>query len=125
MYHPKIDKKLPKYLNFEDLERLLNSYNKNTSIDVRNSLILEILYSTGIRVSELANLKINNINIGEKKIKILGKGSKERIVYFGKRCEILLNKYLNEYYKTLNIDNLDYLIISKRGKKINIMMKQS
>lgn len=117
--NPKLEKKLPKYLNYEDTENLLNSYKGNDPISIRNSLILEMLYSTGIRVSELSNLKLKDVSITEREVKVLGKGSKERIDYFGKRCYELLIKYLKESYKILNKDNLEYLFITKTGKKIS------
>ena len=92
--NPKLDKKLPKYLNFDDIEKLLNAYDNNNYLGIRNSLILEMLYSTGIRVSEIINIKVDDISISNKTIKIFGKGSKERLVYFGSKCNDLLNLYL-------------------------------
>jgi integrase/recombinase XerC len=117
--NPKLDKKLPKYLNFNDIERLLIVYDNNNHIGIRNSLILEMLYSTGIRVSELINIKLNDIFLSEKSIKINGKGNKDRIVYFGKKCNELLNLYLKNSYSKLNLKNSNYLLLSKTGKKIN------
>ena len=117
--NPKLSKKLPKYLNFNDLEKLLNVYDNNTTIGSRNSLVLELLYSTGIRVSEIVNIKLIDISLEEKNIKITGKGNKERIVYFGSRCYDLLRKYLKNSYDELNINALDYLLLSQTGKKIN------
>ena len=117
--NPKLEKRLPKFLNFEDTEKLLSAFENNTSIGIRNTLILEILYSTGIRVSELVNMKYKDLDISGRSIKIIGKGNKERIVYFGNICLHKLNKYIKESYDKLNINNLDYLILSKTGKKIN------
>ena len=116
--NPKLPKSLPKCLNYEETEKLLNVFD-DTVVGIRDSLILEILYSTGIRVSELVNIKVKDISMSDKTIKILGKGSKERIVYYGSRCSELLSKYLDNSRTKLNTDNLDYLIISKTGKKIN------
>ena len=116
--NPKLPKSLPKCLNYEETEKLLNVFD-DSIIGIRDTLILEMLYSTGIRVSELVNIKVKDISMSDKTIKILGKGSKERIVYYGSRCSELLSKYLNNSYYKLNISNLDYLIISKTGKKIN------
>ena len=117
--NPKLEKKLPKYLNFNEIEKLLNVYDNNNYIGIRNSLILEMLYSTGIRVSEMTNIKIIDISLSEKSIKISGKGNKDRIVYFGSRCNELLNVYLKNSYNKLNINNLNYLLLSKTGKKIS------
>ena len=117
--NPKLEKKLPKYLNFEEIERLLNAYDNNSIIGLRNSMILEMLYSTGIRVSELINIKYNDLSMSNKTIKITGKGNKERIVFFGTRCSDLIKSYLKSSYIELNINKVDYLILSKKGKKIN------
>lgn len=117
--NPKLDKKLPKYLNYSEVDKVLNAFPKNNYIGIRNSLILELLYSSGIRVSELINIKISNISLTEKSIKISGKGKKERIVYFGSICLELLKLYLKESYPKLNVNNLEYLILSKTGKRIN------
>ena len=117
--NPKLNKKLPKYLNFNDVEKLLNVYNCNDCLGIRNTLILEMLYSTGIRVSEIINIKLNDISITNRSINILGKGNKERIVYFGNRCFELIKLYLKKSYNNLNVSGLEYLFLSKKGKKIN------
>lgn len=116
--NPKLDKKLPKYLNFEEIEKVLNAFD-NSDIGIRNSLILEMLYSTGVRVGEIVDIKCSDISLDEKRIKILGKGNKERIVYFGTRCLNLIKEYLKSSYYKLNVNNLSYLFVSKTGKKIN------
>lgn len=115
--NPKLPKSLPKCLNFEEIEKLLNVFD-NSIVGIRDSLILELLYSTGIRVGEIVNIKLRDIDFSNKIIKITGKGNKDRIVYYGSRCNELLNKYMNNSYNKLNINNLDYLILSKTGKKI-------
>lgn len=117
--NPKLEKKLPKYLNFEEVEKLLNSFENNNYIGLRNSLILEMLYSTGIRVGEIINIKVKDISISNRNIKITGKGNKERIVYFGTKCLNLLEKYLKDSYPILNKNKSEYLLLSKTGKKIN------
>jgi len=117
--NPKLEKKLPKYLNFEDIEKLLNAFDNKNYISIRNSLILEMLYSTGMRVSEITNIKVSDVSLFDKNIKITGKGNKERIVYFGTKCLNLINLYLKKSYSILNINNSEYLLLSKTGKKIS------
>lgn len=117
--NPKLDKKLPKYLNFEDVEKLLNAFDNNNYIGLRNSLILEMLYSTGIRVGEIVNIKLKDISMLDKSIKITGKGNKQRIVYYGTKCSKLLKLYLKKSYPILNSNSSNYLLLSKTGKKIN------
>ena len=117
--NPKKEKKLPKYLNYEELEKLLNSIEINTKEGIQERLILELLYSTGIRVSELVNIRIKDIKIKENQINILGKGNKERIVLFGEKAKELIKEYLNMYKEEFkgNILN-EYLLINKKGKQL-------
>ena len=116
--NPKVEKKLPKYINYEDIEKILNTPDLKTNIGIRDALILELLYVTGIRVGELVNIKLKDININEKNIKILGKGNKERIIMFGSRALDLLKKYMKIRNNFIKYDN-PYLILSKTGRQIN------
>lgn len=86
---PKIPKKLPKVMTVEELNQIFNS-----NLNEEESLIVELLYGCGLRVSELVNLKLNNIDINSKYIQCYGKGSKERIVPFGEKAKSALKKYL-------------------------------
>lgn len=115
---PKLDRKLPNYLTINDIEKMLDAPDLNDDIGIRDALILELLYVSGIRVSELVNIKTSDININNKTIKIKGKGSKERIVFVGSRFINLLNKYLKIRMHFLKYSN-DFLILSKTGRKIN------
>ena len=112
--NPKKEKKLPNFLNYNDLEKLLNTPDKETEEGIRDLLILEMLYSTGIRVSELVNIEIKNINYGEHKILVLGKGNKERYFYYGTKCQNILNNYLK-----VRKANTNYLLVNKHGNKLN------
>lgn len=110
--NPKLPKKLPNYLNYNDLEKLFSSIDKNSKYAIRNHLILELLYSSGIRVSELINIKISDIDLSNKRILINGKGNKQRYVLFGNECLNLISSYLT------NHNDCEYLILNKYGKKI-------
>ena len=120
--NPKVERKLPKYLEYNELEKLVNTPDIKTDMGIKDALILEMLYSTGIRVSELVNIKINDIDKKNKEIRILGKGSKERIVLFGNVLLDKLNLYLNTYYPKYNINNSNYLFLNKHGNKLNDRM---
>lgn len=111
---PKLDKKLPQVIYYDDLEKLLSIPNGDKVCDLRDALILELLYSTGIRVSELVNIKVKDINKSEKQINIFGKGSKERIVIYGKICESKLEKYLKKRHE-LDKNSSEYLFLNNRG----------
>jgi integrase/recombinase XerC len=115
--NPKLDKKLPNFLYYDELEILLNIPDKSTVLGLRDALILELLYSTGIRVSELINIKMKDINRSNKKILIFGKGAKERYVLYGNVLDKLLDLYIYESRSKLN-KNSEYLILNKNGNKI-------
>lgn len=112
--NPKVEKTLPNYLNYDDLEKLLSYPDIKTKYGLRDALILEMLYSSGIRVSEFANMKIKDIDFHDRKILILGKGNKERYVYYGLKCEKLLKEYLKLEHK-----DSEYLLIGKTKDKLN------
>ena len=116
---PKKEKRLPKFLYNEDIEKIFNVPNTNTNLGQRDMLILELLYDTGVRVSELVNIKINDINFKDKSIRILGKGNKERIVLFGVYALDILELYIKDgRVNLLNKKDNDYLILNARGCNI-------
>ena len=116
--NPKLDKKLPKFLYYEDVEKILNIPDSKTPLGQRDMVILEVLYSTGIRVSELVNIKIKDINRNNKTIKILGKGNKERYVLYGNVLDKKLDIYLNDGRLKLLKKTNDYLILNHFGNNI-------
>lgn len=110
---PKKDKLLPKFLYYNELEEMFNVCDTTTFYGLRDRLILEILYATGIRVGELEYMKIKDINLYENKIKILGKGNKERIVYFGEYTREILDLYLKQ-----RTDKNEYLLINNHKERL-------
>lgn len=120
--NPKIEKKLPNFLSYNELSELLESISLDTPADFRNRLIIELFYATGCRVSELCNIKLNDIDKSAKTIKIKGKGNKERIVFFGEYALIYLDKYLHgPRDELLKGENSEYLFISDKGKALQVM----
>lgn len=115
---PKKEKKLPRYFEYNELLDLFEVPDINTPLGKRNRLILEMLYATGVRVGELVNIKVSDINLNDKKITILGKGNKERIVYYNDVTSKYLKKYLSEARIKLNINKSDYLFLNYRGGKL-------
>ena len=93
---PKKPKSLPKFLTPDEIERILNNVKINTPAGFRNRVILELLWATGMRVSELSNLNFGDLNLEENEIKVFGKGAKERIVLVSNRAK----DYLIQYIKT-------------------------
>jgi len=118
---PKKEKKLPKYLGVEELELIFNIPNLLTPLGQRDKVILEVLYATGIRVSELVDIKISDIDFYRKEIRVLGKGNKERIDPFGDYCLDAIDLFLEDGRKKIlekHHTSCDYLIINEHGKKI-------
>lgn len=116
--NPKQEKKLPHYLTYDEVEELLRVTSGDDIFDIRDNMIIELLYSTGLRVGELVNIKLKDIDYNEKSIKVLGKGSKERIVYFGTPALNKLKRYLDIRPDIINDPSNPYLLINKRGNKL-------
>lgn len=117
--NPKKDKKLPNFLQPNELQKIFDSIDTKTPLGLRNRLIIELLYATGIRVSELTNLKLKNIDYQNKEIRIIGKGNKERIVFYGEYAAYYLNLYLKESRnKLLKNKDSEYLLINNIGTNL-------
>jgi len=115
---PKLEKKLPDFLTFEEVDKLLN-INPTKPIDYRNVAMLETIYASGLRVSELVDLKINNIDFDECILRIYGKGSKERIVPINDASKNALKTYINDYRDyLLRGKDSEYVFINNLGTKI-------
>ena len=93
-------RKLTNILSIEEIEILLD-FNLNTPFDYRNKAMLELMYATGLRVSEIINLTLNNIDLENKIVRCFGKGNKERMVPFGDVCKSYLEIYINNYRTSL------------------------
>ncbi len=115
---PKKDKKLPKFLYENELEELFNTPDINDILGIRNRFILELLYATGVRVGELEYIKLEDINTSNKSIKVLGKGNKERFVYFNNHSKEFLNLYLEKSRKILDTKKSPYLLLNKNGTRL-------
>ena len=118
---PKKEKKLPKYVGILDLEIIFNTPDINSSLGQRDRLILEILYATGVRVSELVNIKLSDIDFYNKEIMILGKGNKQRVVIFGDYCLDIINLFISDGRSKIlekHKKQSEYLIINEKGNKI-------
>jgi len=114
--NPKKERKLPNFLQPDELETIFDSIDLDSDLGIRNRFIVELLYATGIRVSELTSLQVNDFDKGNKEIKVYGKGGKERIVYFGDYALKYLNKYINEARPNLlNGKKSNTLLINNNG----------
>ena len=117
--NPKMDKGLPKLVKEIDIDKMFSIPNTNNMYGQRNLLIIRMLYATGVRVSELVNIKINDININDRTIRIMGKGSKERMVVFGNNTLSILELYLNNGRHLLDKNSSNYLFLNKDGNRLS------
>lgn len=115
---PKIPRTLPSVLSIEEVDKLLD-ITVNDKYSARNKAMLELLYSTGLRVSELINLKLTDISFDEALVKTLGKGSKERVIPIGDIAIHFTKQYIDEYRPKLIKKQTEYLFLSSRGTKLS------
>jgi integrase/recombinase XerD len=120
---PKLDKKLPLVLSFPEVDLILSKPDINSKLGLRDKAILETLYACGLRISELIGLKISDLFFKEEIIRVLGKGSKERIVPIGRSAVNWINEYLNTCRPLLQKKAFseNYLFLNRRGKKFSRM----
>ena len=118
---PKTSEVLPDTLTNKEVDILLNSVSGTDDLSVRNRAMLELLYATGLRVSELISLKFENINLEECFVKITGKGNKERLVPFGHKAKIFLERYLRVRKKT----NSEYIFLTRLKKPISRILSRA
>jgi integrase/recombinase XerD len=121
---PKIGRKLPDVLNNDEINLLIDSVDLERPEGLRNKAIIETLYSCGLRVSELVNLRLSNLHFEQEFIKIDGKGEKERLVPISKRAIEDIKKYMVGYRRKLKIDrtNENVLFLNRRGRKLSRVM---
>ncbi|UCG34841.1 MAG: site-specific tyrosine recombinase XerD [Candidatus Omnitrophota bacterium] len=117
---PKLDKKIPSYLTFDEVTRILKAPNLKTVQGLRDRAILELMYAAGLRVSELATLKASDLNLEVGFVKCKGKGSKERIIPMGKIAQQFLEKYLERARPKLVKNKISvYLFLAQGGRTLS------
>jgi len=110
--------KLPNILTIEEIAELLN-IKITTPFEARNKAILELLYSSGLRITELTSLRLTNIDLEDCLVRVMGKGSKERVIPLGDYAINALKNYLENYRQFLNIKNSHYVFLNNRGTAIS------
>ena len=116
---PKLDKRLPSFLTIAEVERLLNAPDLSTPQGQRDRALLELLYASGLRVSELVNLELGQINLDTNEIRVWGKGSKERVVLMGEPAAEALRNYLGQgRHKLLGEKKSKALLLNRYGQRI-------
>ena len=121
IYSPKLEKKFPIVLTIQEIDKIIGSIDLSIENGERNRTIIECLYSCGLRVSELINLKISEINFSDEYIRIIGKGNKQRITPINNNLIKYFNNYINHIRSKIKINrkNIDYLFLNRRGTKIS------
>ncbi|EHC9947070.1 tyrosine recombinase XerC [Staphylococcus pseudintermedius] len=117
LVHPKKERYLPTFFYTEEMEALFQTVMQDAHKGLRDRVILELFYATGIRVSELVSLKTEDVDLEMCWIKVLGKGGKERIVPFGEFCRQSIEQYLAEFAPIQNVQH-PYLITNLKGQPI-------
>jgi len=122
--NPKIGLKLPEVLSVDEIELIISSIDLSSKQGERNRAILETLYSCGLRVTELINLKISNINFKEGYLKVIGKGDKERLTPIGSNALKYILIYVNEVriHQKISKNQEDFVFLNNRGSKLSRVM---
>ena len=122
VHSPKRGKSLPEFLTEFEIEKIMNNIKIDTPAGYRNRTILELLYATGMRISELSSLNFENLNLEENEIKVFGKGSKERIVLVSERAKGFLQTYIKTVrsmvFNTNSTKQSDPVFINKTGYRL-------
>jgi len=120
---PKIRKSLPGYLRLDEVEKLLNQPEEKTPLGLRDRAMLEVLYSTGLRVSELVSLRVSDLDTKVGCVRCIGKGDKERIVPIGRKALVMVDKYVREARSALvrqaKAVNSPTLFVNRRGVSLS------
>ncbi len=118
LHIPKFEKKLPKHFSEKEMEELLNIPDLSDKFGVRNRAILELIYSCGLRISEISKCKLNWIDLEDKIIRIIGKGNKERLVPIGSKAKIAVRNYLKQRSLFESKFSKEYCFLSKSGRSL-------
>lgn len=115
---PKIEKNIPSFLTIDEIRAILDQSQPNDPISLRNIALIELLYGTGLRISEALQLKISDVAPNTKTIRVVGKGKKERIVPIGNKAKNAILNYLESRKNIPNSSNVNALFITKSGKPL-------
>ena len=116
---PKKPISLPKSISEDDVVKLLDAPKPDSLIGLRDKAMLELLYASGVRISELVSIKFSDLDLERNIIKVFGKGSKERLVPFGEDAAQCISAYIDERKKNKDIASIKYIFLNNRGSKIS------
>lgn len=113
-----VERHLPDVLTFDQIEQILNIFDLDKPIDIRNRCIIETIYACGLRISEACNLLLDKVDLNEMYITVIGKGNKERLVPFYPRLKELIELYLDTFRKEYAKEDCPYLFVSIKGTRM-------
>ncbi|HWF37784.1 MAG TPA: site-specific tyrosine recombinase XerD [Candidatus Acidoferrales bacterium] len=117
---PKFRQSLPEFLSLDEVDRLLRQPDTNDAIGLRDKAMIELMYSTGLRVSELCGLQVSDLSMDPGCLRCIGKGNKERLVPVGRQALEAVQEYMRESRpKLLNDKTSPHLFLNQRGRKLN------
>ncbi|MDG0888179.1 site-specific tyrosine recombinase XerD [Paracholeplasma manati] len=116
---PKVEKTLPQVLSVQEVIKIIEAVKGTDPLSIRNQALLELIYGSGLRVSELLDLKIADIHLLEGYVRVLGKGNKEREVPLGDMSVQALRLYLTKSRNQLTMNSIDYLFLNQDGKRLS------
>lgn len=114
----RLERHLPDVLTFDQIEKILDCFDLNNPLDIRNRCIVEMMYACGLRVSECSDLLLSNVDQNQLMIRVIGKGNKERMIPFYPRLNELIHLYIKAYRNIYDTNNSYYLFITNRGSKV-------
>ena len=117
LVHPKKEQYLPQFFYNEEMEAMFQTVSQDKKKGLRDSVILELLYATGMRVSELVHIKRTDLDLNLPGVKVLGKGNKERFIPFGEFCKQRIQQYLEEFQPLQHASHV-FLIVNMQGDPI-------
>ncbi len=115
---PKTDKKLPSFFLENEVTELIDTFESDDVIQLRDKALIELLYSSGLRISEALNININDLNFNSASLKVLGKGNKERVVPIGSKAIEAIKNYLKYRDQLVNTQSGQALFLAKNGKRL-------
>lgn len=121
VYRPKNNTKMPHIISVNEIDAIISSISLSKPIGYRDKTIILMMYSSGLRISEVVNVKLNDLNLSDSFISVIGKGNKQRVIPFGEKALSMLNIYINEYRsKFLKKKNSEgYLFLNNRGGRLS------
>jgi len=119
IFTSKIEKKLPSFITKIEIDAIINDFEINSPLDARNFSLFELLYGSGLRISEALSLKVNDIKVNTNTLSITGKGRKQRLVPLGKKSKEALLTYLNYRTQLEKSTKINELFLTKNGKKLD------